>query len=166
MSNLLLADEWAVRAASCADIYLLASHHRKMFEEIWEQKGEPLGIQLAGELEKAYIQKLETGIEAGLCKAWLIEDSGIIVASGAVTFVDFVPSPLDLSSRVAYLHSVYTEKSHRKKGCAQRIVRNIIEYCKMLNIKRVFLNASDAGMPVYQKMGFRCGQDTMRLVLE
>ena len=63
-------------------------------------------------------KKLETELESEICKAWIIEDEGKIIASGAVTFVSFVPNPSDLSPRVAYLHSMYTEKSHRNKKCA------------------------------------------------
>ncbi|MBI4618669.1 MAG: hypothetical protein HY739_00655 [Desulfobacterales bacterium] len=106
--------EMHLREAAGDDISIMAAHHRKMFEEIWELKGEHLGTVRAREIEKAYTQKLETEMESGVCKAWVIEDKGKIVSSGAITLVSFVPNPSDLSSKVAYLHSMYTEKSHRK----------------------------------------------------
>ena len=115
--------EMNLREASGSDISIMAAHHRKMFEEIWEQKGEHLGTVRAGEIEKAYTQKLETEMEFGICKVWVIEDKGKIVSSGAITFVSFVPNPSDLSPIVAYLHSMYTEKSHRNRKCAQRIIQ-------------------------------------------
>lgn len=158
--------EMHLREASGSDISILAAHHRKMFEEIWEQRGEHLGTARAGEIEKAYTQKLDTDMECGICKAWVIEDKGKIVSSGAITIVSFVPNPSDLSSKVGYLHSMYTEKSHRNKKCAQRIIQNVITLCKSKGIKRIMLNASEAGQPVYQKFGFRSAPDTMRLLFE
>jgi len=145
---------------------MMAAHHRKMFEEIGEQKGEHLGAKRAGEIENAYIQKLKTELERGICKAWIIEAEGKPVSSGAITFVSFVPNPSDLSSIVAYLHSMYTEKSHRNKKCAQRIIHTAIEYCKTQGIKRIILSASAAGKPVYEKIGFCSAPETMKLLIE
>ena len=158
--------EMHLREASGTDISVMAAHHRKMFEEIWERKGEHLDILKAGEIENAYAQKLKTEMESGICKAWVIEEKGRIVSSGAITLVSFVPNPSDLSSQIAYLHSMYTEKSHRNKKCAQRIIHNVIKHCNSNGIKRILLNASDEGRPVYQKIGFRSAPDTMRLFIE
>ncbi len=158
--------EMQIREASSVDISILAAHHGKMFEEIWEQKGEPLHPSRIAEIEKAYTQKLESEMETGICKAWIMEDKGKVVSSGAITFVSFVPNPSDLSSKVAYLHSMYTENSHRNRKCAQRIIHSAITYCSSIGIKRILLNASDAGQPLYQKIGFRSAPDTMRLFVE
>jgi hypothetical protein len=118
-----------LREALIEDISILAEHHRKMFEEIWEGKGEHLEAVKAREIEKAYTHKLETEMNCGICKAWVIEDKWEIISSGAITFVSFVPNPYDLSSKVAYLHSIYTSKSHRNQKCAQRIIHNAIRDC-------------------------------------
>ena len=82
--------EMHLREASGTDISVMAAHHRKMFEEIWERKGEQLDILRAGEIEKAYAQKLKTEMESGICRAWVIEEKGRIVSSGALTLVRFV----------------------------------------------------------------------------
>jgi hypothetical protein len=79
-----------IREASAADISIMAAHHGKMFEEIWEQKGEHLQPARITEIEKAYRQKLETEMENGTCRAWIVEDEGQVVASGAMTFVSFL----------------------------------------------------------------------------
>lgn len=158
--------EMNIRESSSNDISVMATHHRKMFEEIWEQKGKRLGSTRASEIENAYAHKLVTEMESGICRAWVIEDEGKIISSGAMTFVSFVPNPSDLSSKVAYLHSMFTEKSHRNRKCAQQIIHKVIEHCKANGIKRIVLNASDAGQPLYQKTGFRSAPDTMRLFIE
>ncbi|HAO20150.1 MAG TPA: hypothetical protein DCQ37_06465 [Desulfobacteraceae bacterium] len=50
-------------------------------------------------------------------------------------------------------------------GFYLRIIRNVIKYCNSDEIKRILLNASDEGKPVYQKIGFRSAPDTMRLFI-
>jgi len=65
--------EFTLREASEHDIPLLSVHHRKMFEEIWEKKGQPIHCSAGDEMEQAYSRKLSTELEAGSCKSWLIE---------------------------------------------------------------------------------------------
>lgn len=158
--------EMNLREALVGDIAVMAEHHRKMFEEIWERKCDHIGTVKAAEIEKAYTTKLETEMDCGICKAWVVESKGEIVASGAITFVSFVPNPYDLSFKVAYLHSIYTKRSHRNKKCAQRIIQNAIKYCSSQGIHRVILTASEAGKPIYEKIGFRSTPEMMRLLIE
>jgi GNAT superfamily N-acetyltransferase len=155
-----------VRDATLDDVQILAKHHRKMFQEIWEQKGLRIEIDRAQELEFAYIDKITKQIPEGVCKAWVIENDDEILASGAITIVSFVPVPFDLGHTVAYLHSMYTEKTHRGKKCAQKIVDRAVQYCKENGISRMLLNASDAGKPIYEKEGFISSPETMRLFIK
>lgn len=155
-----------IREATVSDISLLAIHHRKMFEEIWENKGEDLDSSRFVEIETSYIKKLQSQLQDGSCKAWVIEDEQRIIASGAISIVSFVPTPQDLSSNVAYLHSMYTEKDQRNNHCAKRIIEQALRYCKAHGIKRIILNASEAGRPIYERIGFRSAPETMRLLLE
>ena len=155
-----------IREATDNDILFLASHHRKMFEEIWQTRGEDIENSRFTEIEKAYVQKLHRQLHDGSCKAWVIEDELRIIASGAISIVSFVPTPKDSSSTVAYLHSVYTEKDQRNNHCANRIIEQALQYCKAKGIRRIILNASEAGRPLYEKLGFRSAPDIMRLFIE
>lgn len=154
-----------IRESSKDDIPQLASHHKKMFQEIWMHKGETLAIDTAAAIEKAYALKLHTELDTGICKCWVSEIEGNIVASGAVTLGSYVPSPVDLSSRGAYMHSIYTEKKYRNQKHAQLIIERAIDYCKANGIHRIMLQASLAGRSLYKKLGFTEAPDTMRLIL-
>lgn len=155
-----------LREASISDISILAVHHRKMFTEIWNKRREDLDPERAKQIEKAYTSKLETEMKNGICVAWVIEDNERVISSGAITFISLVPNPYDLCSKVAYLHSIYTEEPHRKKKCAQQIIQKAISFCSSQGIHRIMLNASDAGQSLYYKLGFRSAPDTMRLLIE
>jgi len=144
----------------------MTEHYRLMFEEICEQKGEYLDIAKAGEIEKAYALKLKTELKSGICRAWVIEGDGKIIASGGVTFVSFVPNLSDLSSKVAYLHGMYTEKSHRNRKCAQRIIDAATQHCRAHGVNRMILTTSAAGKPIYEKIGFRSTPEMMRLFID
>lgn len=158
--------EFALREGSEDDIHLLSVHHRKMFEEIWAKKGGSIDIPAGEEIEQAYAGKLRVELPAGLCRAWIVEKEGEVAASGAITIVSLVPTPMDLSSRVAYLHSVYTEPEMRGRNLAARIVKAAIDFCRKSGIKRVILNASEAGRPVYERIGFTSYPEMMRFVIE
>jgi len=155
-----------LREASEHDIPQLSVHHRKMFEEIWEKRGLHIGNPAGNEIEQAYSLKLAAELQAGSCRSWLIEKEEQVVASGAITIVSLVPTPNDLSSRVAYLHSMYTEPELRGKNLASRIVRTALAYCKANGVRRVILNASEAGKPIYEKMGFSSSPEMMRIFID
>jgi len=160
------SDKTVLREADNSDIQQLSIHHRKMFEEIWQKKGEQIDIAICNEIEKSYARKLTQELADKTCKSWVIEYEKSIISSGAVTIVRLVPTPDDLSSNVAYLHSVYTEKEYRNKNFASRIVQQALQYCRDNGIRRIFLNASEAGKTIYQKIGFRSSPETMRLFIK
>jgi GNAT superfamily N-acetyltransferase len=156
----------SLREATESDIPRLGVHHRKMFEEIWEKKGESIDPSVGKAIERAYAKKLKQELTDGSCKAWVIESENKIVASGTITIASLVPTPRDLSSSVAYLHSMYTEKEYRNNHFANLIVERAIQFCRNNGINRIFLNASEAGRPIYEKLGFRTAPEMMRLVIE
>ena len=155
-----------LQEATIDDIHILATHHRRMFGEIWEQKGLAMEKTISQELESAYSDKITEQLPAGICKAWVIKSDNTIIASGAITIVSLVPIPPDMNHRIAHLHSMYTEKAYRNKKCAQQIVDSALRYCRQNRINRVTLNASDAGRPIYEKIGFVSSPDTMRIFIK
>jgi len=152
--------------ATIDDIPVLSVHHRKMFAEIWEQKGELLSQALAKKLEAAYSAKLGKQIPEGSCKVWVVMDDNQIIASGGITIVSLVPVPSDMNDNIAYLHSMYTEKEYRHKKCAQRIVKRAIQDCRQNGIKRIILHASEAGRPLYEELDFVSSPESMRLFIK
>lgn len=155
-----------LREAAERDIPQLGIHHRKMVEEVWEKRGKSIDNSLGRKIENGYVEKLRQELLNGACKAWVIEFENQVIASGAITVFNYVPTPDNLSGNLAYLHSVYTEKEHRNNGFANLIIDKALQYCKEYEIKRIMLNASEDGRPIYERLGFQSSPEVMRLVLE
>ena len=155
-----------LREANGDDIDRLALHHRLMFQEIWRKKGESLDQQTLGQLEQSYRLKLEEQMEQGTCIPWVVVRDQIIAASGAVTIISFVPTPLDPGHQIAYFHSLYTEQEYRGKGYARMILDQAKKFCREKGIRRIILTASEAGKPMYLASGFLPASDLMRLFLD
>lgn len=143
-----------LRIGTYNDIPWLAIHHRKMFEEIWDKKGSPLDQSSLQILEETYTTRLHDGFMDGSCSAWVICKNERIISSGAVSICTYVPNPHDLSSTIAFLHSIYSEQDQRGHGFAQRITQEAMNYCRTKGIKRLYLFASDEGRPLYEMNGF------------
>jgi GNAT superfamily N-acetyltransferase len=59
---------------------------------------------------------------------------------------------------------MYTEKGFRRAGVASTIVQCAIEWSKEHGYKTISLHASEAGIPLYEKFGFKQTAE-MRLML-
>lgn len=147
-------DEGYVRLATPMDIPLLETHHRIMFEEIRRKSGDGADPSVLGIVGIGYAKKLAREIPTGDCVAWILQLGDRGVASGAISIVSYVPVPADPQSRVAFLHSIYTEEEYRHRHFACRITRAAADYCRTLGIRRLYLFASEAGRPVYTRAGF------------
>lgn len=152
-----------LRTASLEDIPCLAEHHRKMFEEIGEKKKIASDPALLTILEHEYARKLTEELKSGACIAWVTILEDRIVSSGAISILSYVPVPHDLSSKIAFLHSIYTEKEYRNNGYAQGITCEAAQNCKQRGISRLYLFSSDDGRIIYEKNGFKPVDNVMML---
>lgn len=84
----------------------------------------------------------------------VIEEEGLIVATGATILYQFPPS-FDLKNGLkAYVTNMYTLPKFRKKGYASRILDELKLYAKQKGAQAMWLGASPMGEPVYLKSGF------------
>ncbi len=154
-------DKFQIHLASENDIPTMVSHHRKMFEELWLLRRLELHDEKLKEMDVAYTKKLNEELTTGVCCAWIIKENEKAIASGAISIVSMVPLPHDSTYKIAYLHSVYTEKGHRNTGLAGMIAKAAIEYCKTKKINRMSLHASEGGRSIYEKFGFEDSTNAM-----
>ncbi|MBI3241225.1 MAG: GNAT family N-acetyltransferase [Chloroflexi bacterium] len=156
-----MTNELSIREATLADIATLVNHRRWMFEEMAALRGAQADTS---EMAEAYSRYLAQHL-GGIIRAWVVEEGGKIIASGAVLFYDWPPRPKDLTGRGALLHSVYTAPEYRRLGLARRIAQTMVEACRDLGLRTITLHASDAGRPLYESLGFNPTSE-MRLTFE
>ena len=154
-----------LREATLADIPMLVSHRRRMFEDMASAQGTAYAPARLDAMDAAYAFHVRAHLDDGTLRAWVIEADGQIVASGATSLLDWPPRPNDLTERLALLHSVYTVAAYRRRGLARRIVQTAIEACRAEGLRRLTLHASVAGRPLYESLGFQPTNE-MRLLLD
>jgi GNAT superfamily N-acetyltransferase len=143
------APGWFIRLAVPAEIPILVAFRLAMFDEMGEL-GDEMRITLA-EANRAY---LEQSMAAGTYRAWVAEADGEVVASGGVTIRVAPPTPRNPAGREGYILNVFTRPDWRRKGIAEAIMHTILGVLRAEDIHVVNLRASNAGRPLYEKLGF------------
>jgi GNAT superfamily N-acetyltransferase len=113
---------------------------------------------------------LKRKMQAGEYLAWFAvaqdaDNDGAIAAGLGLWLMDWPPHMLGPGRWRANILNVYTRPESRRNGLARRLVEHAIAWCRANQISTVILHASDAGLPLYQSMGFQSTTE-MRIVLE
>jgi GNAT superfamily N-acetyltransferase len=148
-----------VRTATAADIPVLVSYRRSMFES--------MGISDAAALTlmcDAMSRYLNQAIPAGEYLGWVAEADGAVVASGGLVIHRLPPSPRNMDGREGYIMNIYTVPAWRRKGAATAIVKTILDYLRALGVPVATLHATQDGRLVYEQFGFQPTNE-MRLIM-
>jgi predicted GNAT family acetyltransferase len=157
-----------IRAATIENVDLLVNHHIAMFREIINFKAKKINEESYHRMAITYKKKLYEQLPVGICKAWIAfkdQKSRQPVASAALSITNAVPTPMDNSYRISYIHSVYTEKEWRKHGYATLLVKIAIKTATENEINRIHLAASSVGRKLYDKLGFQEIKSMMQLLI-
>lgn len=143
--------KFTIRRATLADLDLLVSQRHKMFQEIRRRKKSELK-----QTDSLYKKWLRYMLSKKRIVCFVASDQfGKSVGGGCVWIRDVPPSPwTDSRLRSPYLMSMYTEPNSRGLGIASAIVKNAMAWSKKMKYNRMTLHASEAGRPVYRKMGW------------
>ncbi len=87
--------------------------------------------------------------------AWLAVDAGKIAATSGVSFYSLPPSTFQPTGQVAYISNMFTYPQYRKQGIATKLFALTVEEAKKRGCKKIMLNATEMGRPIYEKYGFR-----------
>ena len=160
-----MSTSYALRLATVDDIPALVNHRRWMFEDMYADQPALRDSAKYAAMDQAYAVLLRYEIPAGSSRAWVIDDAGMIAASGVLKFTDWLPRPDGQRRGLVYAHSVYTVPEYRQRGLARRILNVMIDYCRDNGWPRLNLHASDMGRGLYEDLGFQPTNE-MRLILE
>ena len=85
-----------------------------------------------------------------------------IVAGAGVFLRDSLPSPRKVNGRtvgvttgkLGLVINVFTEPEWRRRGLGVLLMQQVIDWSREQRLDRLILHASDAGRPLYEKLGF------------
>ena len=80
---------------------------------------------------------------------------GAIVAGAGIWITEWAAHPIDQSERRGNIMNVYPHRDSRRRGLAKKLTTLILDWCRGNGIETVVLNASKAGSPIYESLGFR-----------
>ena len=89
-------------------------------------------------------------------------DVGTIIAGAGIFLRDSLPSPRKANGKtvgvttgkLGLVINVFTEPDWRRRGVGVLLMQQVIDWSREQRLDRLILHASDAGRPLYEKMGF------------
>jgi GNAT superfamily N-acetyltransferase len=153
-----LAEVYRVRRASLADADALVAHRIGMFTD--------MGVDMeVAALSAAFRRWLFDAVPHGVYRAWVVETAdGTIVGGGGITVVPWPPGPQYPGDRLAFVYNLYTEPAHRRRGLGRMIMDAIHAWCRSAGVSSLALNASQAGRPLYEAMGYHEATSPMMFI--
>jgi GNAT superfamily N-acetyltransferase len=144
-----------LRQADVTDAPTLARHRTAMFVEMGRLDAADFDLMAQGNEDY-----LLDAMPRGEFVAFVLEVGGEPVASGGVQLRTLLPRPspdrVPLTTLPqGIIMGIYTETHYRRRGAAQSIMRAIMAWAETEEIPSLVLHASDAGRPLYEKLGFK-----------
>lgn len=149
-----------IRRAAAADAELLADQRVLMYMD-----AEVPWASAVGEMRNNFVPWVRTRIEDGSYIGWIVEEAGRAVGGAGLWVMDWPPHFLDAQPRRGYLLNFYVAPEMRRRGLARELLELSIAEARARALRVVTLHASKYGRPVYEKFGFRIG-DEMRVHLD
>ncbi len=84
-----------------------------------------------------------------------------VVGCGGMCIYQEMPSPDNYSGKCAYIMNIYTCPQFRKQGVGKVIVKWLLEQAYERHITKIYLETSELGRILYQKVGFTVMQNMM-----
>lgn len=142
--------DYQFRPATPEDAAIIAHHRAAMFRDMGSINDEE-----AAKLEAEVFPHIRQMLADWRYAGWLVEHRGKVIAGGGVLIRQELPRPGILEGgAAAHVVNVYTEPAHRRRGLARELMQTILDWCEQQHIVVVTVAASDAGRPLYERLGF------------
>lgn len=150
-----------IRRATIDDTGLLIRARLDFLLDLWPVTPEKQEA-LTRELQAYYPAHIEQGDFVAL----LGFEGDELAATAFMTYSDFPPNDRIMAARRAMAGGIFTYPAHRRRGHASKLVLALADIARAEGAAILDLYATEAGMKVYEKIGFTKHNDTaMRLFL-
>lgn len=149
-----------LRSADVGDIGALVLIRLDFFREMFPPRSPEDLEALANTLRRYYGRHLRVDFWAVLA-----EDNGRPIGAAFLNIYERPANPEVPNGRVGELSNVYTHPQYRSRGLARVMVGQLIKMAEEQGVSRLDLSASEAGRPVYEKLGFEADPGHTRMHL-
>lgn len=139
----------ALRRATADDATLLAEHRARVWEEVGDWSAEAMAAQVP--VWAAYFRR---AVADGTYVAFVAEEDGAPVASGAVLIQAALPRPGSPSEHAGRVQSVYVVPHARRRGIARAVMEEVLAYARAVPLIFLTLHPSEEARPLYAALGF------------
>ena len=150
--------ETVIRQADINDLETLMSWRMEVLREVFGIPSE-LDMRELEQANRSYYQtmlKNEGHIACFACQ-------GDIIGCGSICIYQEMPSPDNPTGMCAYLMNIFTLPQFRGQGVGELIVRWRLSQAMRRGITKIYLETSDSGRKLYQKIGFTSMTDYLKL---
>ncbi|MBK9414213.1 MAG: GNAT family N-acetyltransferase [Bacteroidetes bacterium] len=148
--------------ATHADVEMISRMRVDFLTEYWGKQSDHKENMLLENLHNYFRQTLNS---SSMC--WYAKSAETIVGIGFIEIHDQPGNFKNPSGKIGHVMNMYTIKTFRKRGICTTILNKLIESASELGVTAFELHASNAGMPVYEKNGFKLHKDpTMRRYID
>ena len=107
------------------------------------------------ELEIANKIYFKNSLSEGRFVAWFALDGDKIVATSGLSFSVVPPALHCRDGKTAFIMNMFTFPEYRKQGIGTKLFKRTVEEAKNRGYRRITLNATNMGRPLYEKYGFK-----------
>ena len=94
----------------------------------------------------------------------LAMDDGQVAGCATLCYMTWLPTLDYPTGKRAHLMNVYTAPGHRRQGIARQLVTALMHEAKSRGVTEISLDATEAGRPLYESLGFRPNGEGMTIV--
>jgi len=106
-------------------------------------------------VEQANLEYFRKALRENTFVSWIALDNEEIIATSGLSFSEVPPFSPIIDGKVAYIMNMLTFPSYRNRGIGTELFKRIVAETKQLGYKKITLNTSDTGRPLYEKYGFK-----------
>ncbi len=115
------------------------------------------------ELYQANLDYYETMLKNHQHIAVFAEIDGKKIGCGGLCIYQEMPSPDNTSGYCGYLMNIYTREAYRGQGVGEAVVSYLLDWAEDRKIEKIYLETSESGRRLYEKMGFEDMVDYMKM---
>ena len=123
------------------------------------------GLPEEHDFPDAFVRRTADELAHGNQTTLLAMDGDRPVGCATLCYLTLLPTLDHPTGQRAHLMNVYTSPEARRQGVARQLVTRLIEEARSRGVTEISLDATEAGRPFYESLGFRPNGEGMTIAL-